>query len=111
EASDVPGPVGVAVALSRVVDDQEQRVSVVGSGHFLANRYLGNGGNLDFGLNMVNWLAGDEALISIQPRATSDSQLTLSETALTVIVSGFLIALPVLFLICGVVIGWRRKRR
>lgn len=111
EASDVPGPVGVAVALSRVVDDQEQRVIVVGSGHFLANRYLGNGGNLDFGLNMVNWLAGDEALISIQPRATSDSQLTLSETALTVIVSGFLIALPVLFLICGVVIGWRRKRR
>ncbi|MGG7055760.1 GldG family protein [Nitrosomonas sp. ANs5] len=109
--SDVAGPVSVAVALSRIVDDREQRVIVVGSGHFLANSHLGNGGNLDFGINMVNWLAGDESLIAIQPPATVDSQLVLSEWALTVIVVIFLIMLPLVFVASGIFVSWYRKRR
>jgi ABC-type uncharacterized transport system involved in gliding motility auxiliary subunit len=111
EDSDVAGPVNIAVALSRIIDDREQRVIVVGSGHFLANTYLGNGGNLDFGINMINWLAGDEAFIAIQPRATIDSQLALNELELTLISLGFLIVLPLVFLIIGIYISWHRKRR
>lgn len=111
EAEDVPGPVSVAVALDRTLDDREQRVVVIGSGHFLANTYLGNGGNIDFGINLINWLAGDEDLITIQPRATIDSQLTLNESELSVIVIGFLIVLPSLFLISGLIIWWVRRRR
>ncbi len=111
QTEDVAGPVSIAVALTRTMNDREQRVVVVGSGHFLANAYLGNGGNLDFGINLINWLAGDEALITIQPRATLDNQLILSETALTVIVVFFLIVLPVIFLLSGFFIRWRRLRR
>lgn len=111
EADDVAGPVSVAVALDRIVDDREQRIVVIGSGHLLANTYLGNGGNIDFGINLVNWLAGDEDLIAIQPRATIDSQLMLSESEITVIVIGFLIVFPLLFLFSGLVIWWRRRRR
>lgn len=111
EENDVAGPVGVAVALNRAIGDREQRVIVVGSGHFLANGYLGNGGNLDLGMNMINWLAGDEAFISIQPRTTIDSQLELSELQLTLIATGFLIILPLMFLACGMIISWRRKHR
>lgn len=111
EANDMAGPVSVAVALDRTIDDREQRIVVVGNGHFLANTYLGNGGNIDFGINLINWLAGDEDLITIQPRATIDSQLILSESALTAIVIGFLIALPLLFLMSGLIIWWRRRRR
>ena len=111
QAEDVAGPVSIAVALTRTMNDREQRVVVVGSGHFLANAYLGNGGNLDFGINLINWLAGDEALITIQPRATVDNQLLLSKTALTTIVICFLIVLPVVFLVSGFVIRWRRLRR
>jgi len=107
---DVAGPVTIAVALTRQVDHREQRIIVVGSGHFLANSYLGNGNNLDFGINMINWLTGDEDLVSIQPRATVDNQLVLNETALGSIVIIFLFILPSLFLISGVVIWWRRKR-
>jgi ABC-type uncharacterized transport system involved in gliding motility auxiliary subunit len=84
---------------------------VVGSGHFLANTYLGNGSNVDFGINLINWLTGDEELIVIQPRATLDSNLILSESKLTFIVAGFLIVLPLLFLLSGIMIWWRRKRR
>lgn len=108
---DVAGPISIAAALSRVVEDEEQRIVVVGSGHFIANAYLGNGGNLDFGINLINWLVGDDNLIAIQPRATRDSQLALSETELTVMVAGFLIALPLIFLLSGAFIWWQRRKR
>ncbi|MCC6917280.1 GldG family protein [Nitrosomonas sp.] len=109
--NDVAGPIAVAVALSREAEDREQRIIVAGSGHFLANGYLGNGGNLDLGINMINWLAGDEAFIPIQPRVTRDSRLALNELQLTLIATGFLILLPLVFLISGIAISWYRKRR
>jgi ABC-type uncharacterized transport system involved in gliding motility auxiliary subunit len=109
--TDVEGPIGIAAALTRNIQDREQRVIVVGSGHFLANTYLGNGSNLDFGINLINWLTGDEELIVIQPRATLDSQLVLSESELTLIVVGFLVLLPLLFLGSGIVIWWHRRRK
>ena len=108
---DVAGPVSIAAALSRSVRDSEQRVLVIGSGHFLANTYLGNGGNLDFGVNLINWLAGDEQLIAIQPRASLDSRLVLSESMLTMIVVSFLIVLPLFLLASGIFIWWYRRRK
>jgi ABC-type uncharacterized transport system involved in gliding motility auxiliary subunit len=107
---DVSGPIPIAATLSRTVQDQEQRIVVIGSGHFLANAYLGYGKNLDFGINVVNWLAGDDDLIAIQPQATLDSNLKLTEPALTVMALIFLIVLPLSFLTSGLMI-WRRRRR
>ncbi len=111
QADDVAGPISIAVALTRNIQDREQRIVVVGSGHFLANTYLGNGSNLDFGINLINWLTGDEELIVIQPRATLDSNLILSESDLTLIAVVFLVLLPLLFLVCGTVIWWHRRRK
>ena len=110
KGKDTPGPVGVAAVFERSVDDKAQRVVVVGSGGFLANRFLGNGGNLDLGVNMINWLAGDESLITIQPRATKDADLKLSRTSLTLIALGWLIVLPLALLAAGGTIWWRRRR-
>ena len=107
---DKPGPITIAVALERSVETREQRVAVIGNGHFLANQYIGNAGNLDLGINLINWLAGDENLIAIQPRATRDAQVELSQRATLFIVIGFLIALPIAFLIAGGWVWWRRRR-
>jgi ABC-type uncharacterized transport system involved in gliding motility auxiliary subunit len=108
---DVAGPIPIAATLSRIVQDREQRIAVIGSGHFLANAYLGYGKNLDFGINIVNWLAGDDDLIVIQPRATLDSNLKLSEPVLTVLAWSFLIFLPLIFVASGAIIWWSRRRK
>ncbi|MEO8156290.1 MAG: GldG family protein [Betaproteobacteria bacterium] len=106
---DVRGPIVVAAALERSVGDHKQRIVVTGSGHFLANQFVGTLGNLDLGVNMLNWLAGDEALISVQPRTRADLTLDLTRPGLALIGFGFLLALPLAFLIAGGVIWWRRK--
>jgi ABC-type transport system involved in multi-copper enzyme maturation permease subunit len=107
---DIPGPVTLAAALERTVEDKAQRIVVVGSAAFLSNAYLGLGGNLDLGINLVSWLSGDDNLIAIQPKATIDARLNLSKGAATAIAVGFLFALPLAFFVCGATIWWRRRK-
>jgi ABC-type uncharacterized transport system involved in gliding motility auxiliary subunit len=106
---DIPGPVTVALALRRNVNDRDQRIVVAGSNAFLANTYAGNGGNLDLGVNMVNWLANEDQLITIQPRSAKDSAINLSKRQLSVISIGFVIVLPLLLLAIGGWLWWRRR--
>lgn len=106
---DIPGPFSLAVALQRTLNAGEQRVVVVGSGAFLANTFAGNGGNIDLGINMVNWLAREEHLITLQPRATLDSTLLLGRTELSAISIGFVIVLPLLLIGIGGILWWKRR--
>jgi ABC-type uncharacterized transport system involved in gliding motility auxiliary subunit len=92
------------------VADRQQRVVVVGNGNFLANAFIGNGGNRDLGVNMVNWLAGDDRMIVIQPRGAADSAIDIDQVTLYLIAFGFLIAAPLAFMIAGFAIWWRRRR-
>lgn len=108
---DTPGPITVAATLNRSRDDRDQRVVVVGGGAFLSNAYAGNGGNMDLGINIVNWLAGDERLITIEPPRTVDSGLQLNRNSAFAITFGLLIAGPVLLLAAGALVWWRRRRR
>ncbi|HEX5337222.1 MAG TPA: GldG family protein [Gallionella sp.] len=107
---DTPGPAVIAVALQRNINDREQRIVVVGSGAFLSNSFAGNGGNVDLGVNMVNWLSSEEHLITQQPRAAKDSNLLLSKTQLALIGSGFLFGLPILLAAAGGLMWWKRRR-
>jgi ABC-type uncharacterized transport system involved in gliding motility auxiliary subunit len=107
---DIRGPVVISAALERDIGSRKQRVVVVGTSQFLANQYAGLLGNMDLGINMINWLAGDESLITIQPRNRQDLTLELSRAGLSLVGFGFLILLPLAFLITGVVIWWRRRK-
>lgn len=111
------GPLDIGVALTRERNDDSgaslpmQRIIVIGDGDFLSNTYLGNAGNLGLGLNMVQWLSHDDAALNIRIKSAPDTSLVLGKTAQAVIGLGFLVGLPVLLLLSGVVIWLLRRRR
>jgi LPXTG-motif cell wall-anchored protein len=96
--------------LQRNINNREQRIVVVGDGAFLSNSFAGNGGNVDLGVNMVNWLAGEEHLIVQHLRPAKDSKLELSALQLKFISIGFLLGLPLLLAGAGGYIWWKRRR-
>ncbi|MAW34470.1 MAG: ABC transporter [Proteobacteria bacterium] len=102
------GPIVVAGAFERSVAEKNQRVVIVGSGHILSNQHLGLLGNLDFGVNIINWLTGDESFINIQPRSRNDQSLEIN-LPVFILANSFLF-LPILFLVIGGIVWWRRRR-
>jgi len=115
EAKDKRGPINVGVALERVYGKKGQRVVVMGNANFLSNTFITNGGNLDFGVNIINWLAGDDNLITIQPMPLKDVNVTIPDTDMGRIVAwtvfhGFQYFIPLGFMIAGFFLWWKRRR-
>lgn len=88
-----------------------QRIVAIGDGDFLSNAFLGEGGNLELAINVIQWLAQNDQFISIPPRAASDRSLNFSESTLGVLAIGFLILLPVALIGTGAYIWFLRRRR
>ncbi len=117
DSADVGGPLDLGIAMQRSLArgegqsaDKTQRVVVIGDGDFLSNAYIGSGSNLNFALNIFNWLAGDEVLIDIPARIAPDLDFELSPTTALFIRLGVMFGLPVLFLGMGFYV-WQRRRR
>ena len=89
----------------------EQRVIVIGDSDFLSNAYLGNGGNVELGLNVFNWLNHDDQFITVTARTASDVNLELGKASQIVIGFGFLFGIPLVLLGTGAAIWWRRRNR
>lgn len=113
DGSDLPGPITLALSLTREnrENGREQRVIVIGDADFLANSYLGNGANLDLGLNLLNWLAHDDNLITLPAQTMQDQHLEFSPTAQGIIGFGFFLLIPGGLLLAGVLIWLKRRKR
>ncbi|HEY5140202.1 MAG TPA: DUF4350 domain-containing protein, partial [Methylococcales bacterium] len=109
---DKPGPLVFAYALTRNFKEKsQQRIIAIGDGDFLSNAYIGNAGNLDIGLRMVNWLIHEDRFIDIPPKTATDKSLQLTRTAVAAIGFGFLIIIPLLLIGTGFFIWRKRKMR
>ena len=104
--TDLPGPLVLGYALTR----RDQRVIVVGDGDFLSNTYVGNGGNRDLGVRLVEWLTRNDALLDVDTKPAPDTVLELARWQTLVIGFGFLFVLPLAFLANGLLLWWRRRR-
>lgn len=105
------GPFDIGVTLTRLHEGSEQRIAVLGDGDFATNAYLGNAGNLEFGLNLFNWLVRDDEQINVHLRSAPDLTLSLPRTAFIAISFAFLLGLPLALVAAGVSIWLRRRRR
>lgn len=114
DAGELKGPLDFGFALSRlspIPDKSEQRAVVIGDGDFLSNTFLGNGGNRALGERVFDWLLGDDKLVQLPPRGAPDRLLEISQAGLNALSLGFLVVLPLLLLLAGGLIAWRRRRR
>ncbi len=114
--AEIAGPLNLGYSLERSVQKDDgslrtQRVVVTGDADFLSNQYLGNGSNLDLGLNLFNWLSHDDNLISISPRSAQDTKLELSSNSQLFIALTFLLLLPLALLVAGIRIWLVRRKR
>ncbi|MCG7917256.1 MAG: hypothetical protein N0E37_05825, partial [Candidatus Thiodiazotropha taylori] len=109
-AGEEAGPLTLGVALTRQVNGEQQRIMVIGDGDFLSNSFLSNAGNQDLGLTLSRWLVGDDKLVGIPVKQASDRELHLSNLAIGVIGIGTLIVAPLLLLLFGGLMVWRRNR-
>ncbi len=111
DSDEKEGPHNIALALTRDVNDKtRQRIIVLGDGDFLSNAYIGNVGNLDMGLKLINWLSHEDQLIDIPAITSIDNTLELSKLTVTVMAFGFMVILPLLFFITGFLI-WRKRKK
>ena len=121
--SDLIGPLEIGISLERELERAiesesgeasatvQQRIIVIGDGDFLSNTYVGNSGNLDLGIRLINWLSDYDDFISIPIKTVNDAHLELSLLASGIIAFGFILVLPLLFLGTGLAIWWRRKKQ
>jgi ABC-type uncharacterized transport system involved in gliding motility auxiliary subunit len=117
EKTDLKGPLPMAVAVSKEIKPAAEnnpavtaRMVVIGNSDFAAVPYFQMQGNGNLFLNMVSWLAQEEDLISIRPKAPEDRKMIMSagqQRALEILV---LIILPGAVLVSGIIV-WTRRRR
>ena len=105
------GPMTIAAAgtFNTGKQDAQGRFVVIGSSSWAANSFLKFNGNSDLALNTIDWLASDEDLISIRPKAEDDRRITMTaaQQNWVRITSQFLLPLVVVF--AGVSVWWRRR--
>ena len=117
---DTKGPINIAVALERTYGKKGQRIVVVGNSGFLSNVQIENQSNKDLGLNIVNWLSGDDSLITIQPKPLKDMNINIPSGTLFTLLIFFPIfnfplgffhgILPIVLLVTGISL-WLKRRK
>jgi ABC-type uncharacterized transport system involved in gliding motility auxiliary subunit len=116
-------PYNIGVAVEQTVDaatnytdtqttkPQVTRLVVIGDYDFVSDQITGQvaSSNLDMFYNTVNWLSQSEERISVRPADTTDRTITMSGQTQNLIAWSTIVFLPVLVLIGGGIVWWRRR--
>lgn len=112
---DVEGPVSIAVAAAGSVadlggeGDGEVKIVAFGDSTFATNKFWLQLFNDALALSAAGWLAGQEELISIGPRAVRASRARLSPAQARTVFYLSVLVIPELILMCGILVWWHRS--
>jgi len=114
DGQDIKGPLTIALSAEKSLPSlsttSKSRLAVFGGADFASNTYLKAGaGNLDLFVNSVNWLAEEESLISLRSKPYEMRVLSLTTQQQLLIILGAVVGLPLLVLLAGVWVWWRRR--
>ncbi len=112
-ADDLGGPLPIAAAIEPSDSGAGRgRMVVIGNVSFCENGLLNQLrgiGNVDLFMNAVGWLAEDDALISIRPTTPLPRQVILTPPQARAIIYTNILFVPLLVLLAGGVVWWRRR--
>src|SRR5438094_1013010 len=110
---DFKGPLTVAVSGNVTGSEPDKkgegRFIALGTSALASNVYLGFQGNRDLFMNMINWLAAEEDLISIRPKPPESQHLNMTARQMNQIFYLGLIGLPLVIVVTGTMVWWRRR--
>jgi gliding motility-associatede transport system auxiliary component len=103
------GPLSLGVAASRPAADKGARLVVIGDSDFAEDQWLGLQHNGDLFFNTIDWLAQDENLISVRPKAQTARHVTLTEGQMASLQWFELFFLPGIVVLIGMTIWWKHR--
>ncbi len=116
DRNDKKGPLTIAMVVEKDLKkkgkNEEQksiRIVVIGNSSFVTNKFIQSFYNMDFFLNMVNWLAGEENFITIRPKSTKYSRVNFTEEQMTNMFYLSVLILPELIILLGIFV-WSKRR-
>ena len=109
EEGEQAGPLTLAITVERNKGKKTQRMAVVGDADFFASTWIGNGSNRSYAERLFNWLAADDELIGFETLQPKDTLVELTPRQTLILGAGFLLVLPFLLLLIGL-LQWYRGR-
>ncbi len=115
QPGDIPGPVDLAVAISKQKTEMSEpegyRIIVAGNASFVGTiPYFGNlKPNTDFFLNCLSWLNKRTDSISVRSKSLFEFPLQMSGTVQLIYAAIFVLLIPIGILVTGLVV-WLRRR-
>jgi gliding motility-associatede transport system auxiliary component len=112
KVGDVSGPFNIMEAAEKPAGDKRTRIVMVGTADFAENRTLppnNSDWNLELTLASFQWLAEQDSLISIPPKAARALPLALTQQDQSTLIFITGVLLPGLMVFGGVMVWWRRR--
>jgi len=114
EGTDLKGPLPLGFLIftspsGEAEEEQGTALIVIGDSDFASNQHFYNGNNSDLFLSSVNWLAAGKELISIERKVLPFRRLVIGPEAARFISYSSIGLLPLIVLLVGGIIWWRRK--
>jgi ABC-type uncharacterized transport system involved in gliding motility auxiliary subunit len=107
--ADVKGPLNLGYAVEN--KDKKPKAVILGGSTFLLDQEIQNQGNRDFALNSIGWLQEQTNQVTIRPRqGDAYQQAAIMPSQANTIFFGTVVLFPLLFLVIGGLIWWRRRR-
>jgi len=112
EAGDIDGPFNLAAAITETVDDIETKI-VYTTAQSLFDESMDeavSGGNSEFIISALSWMAEHEVTISIPSKSLETEYLTLTSASVNFWSLFTIFVLPAGILLCGGLIWFRRRK-
>jgi len=127
EGEDLAGPLPIVVAVAGAVESiaapyrartrnnepppvGDPSLVVIGDADFASNAFFGWQGNGDLLVNSINWLAGQQDLISILPKEVANKRVLLTDGRRGLVFTLLVLLLPMLPAVTGLVVMIKRVK-